>query len=82
MKLDYDLICKATQGNHQALNDVLRYYDHYIGPAEKSDSRYGRSFKQLLVLSQPILQSNLRSSARAKKELKGSAAGAQRSLPG
>jgi hypothetical protein len=25
MKLDYDLICKATQGNHQALNDVLRY---------------------------------------------------------
>jgi hypothetical protein len=30
MKLDYDLICKATQGNHQALNDVLRYYDHYI----------------------------------------------------
>ena len=54
----------------------------YLGPAEKSDSRYGRSFKQLLVLSQPILQSNLRSSARAKKELKGSAAGAQRSLPG
>lgn len=56
--------------------------DYYFGPAEKSDSRYGRSFKQLLVLSQPILQSNLRSSARAKKELKGSAAGAQRSLPG
>ncbi len=57
-------------------------YSDYLGPAEKSDSRYGRSFKQLLVLSQPILQSNLRSSARAKKELKGSAAGAQRSLPG
>ena len=53
-----------------------------LGLAEKSDSRYGRSFKQLLVLSQPILQSNLRSSALAKKELKGSAAGAQRSLPG
>lgn len=30
MKLDYDLICRATQGDTQALNDILLYYDHYI----------------------------------------------------
>lgn len=30
MNLSYELICKATQGDPQALNDILHYYDHYI----------------------------------------------------
>lgn len=30
MNLSYELICKATQGDPQALDEILRYYDHYI----------------------------------------------------
>lgn len=30
MKLTYDSIRKATKGDNQAMDDILRYYDHYI----------------------------------------------------
>ncbi|MGI6201520.1 MAG: hypothetical protein ACOYJA_12175, partial [Christensenellales bacterium] len=72
-RLSYSCHIYTIHGRKPVVKLILKEMLHllYLGPAEKSDSRYGRSFKQLLVLSQPILQSNLRSSARAKKELKG-----------
>ncbi len=37
-KLNYDLICKAVDGDPEALNTILKYYDTYINALVTYDS--------------------------------------------